>query len=84
MSLIGVNSKKYNFALPKRNSTAPKLLPAPVGTTQYNDSSVKERPTVTTPHGDHNAKAPTACCAFFYLHERFKFRCLELGFIPLN
>ena len=31
-----------------------------MGTAQYNDSSVKERPRVTTPHGDHDAKTPAA------------------------
>jgi len=39
---------------------APKLFPAPVGTAQYNDSSVNERPTITTPHGDYYAKTPAA------------------------
>jgi len=29
-----------------------------MGTAQYNDSSVKERPAVTTPHGGHDAKTP--------------------------
>ena len=39
---------------------APELLPAPVGTTRYNGSSVKEWPTVATPSGGPDAKAPAA------------------------